>query len=133
MKKFVFILHYAILVLFLAVLITIAALFGIKSKEVFVLFCSLFGMTSPILYLVLGIFKEYKYMNYHMPKFMIIANVTTVILATLELYVYFKLPNNYFETLWYAYEIVLVGIIFLPIIIAYIINKIIKKKKSLKK
>ncbi len=133
MKKFVFVLHYAIIILFLAILITITALFGIKSKETFILFCSLFGMTSPILYLVLGMFKEYKYLKYHMPKYMIIANVTTVILATLELYIYFKLPNNYFTKLWYVYEIVLVGIIILPISIAYIVNKIIKKKKMLKK
>lgn len=133
MKKFVFVFHYAIIILFLAILITITALFGIKSKETFILFCSLFGMTSPILYLVLGMFKEYKYLKYHMPKYMIIANVTTVILATLELYIYFKLPNNYFTKLWYVYEIVLVGIIILPISIAYIVNKIIKKKKMLKK
>ncbi len=133
MKKFVFVLHYAILVLFLAILITITALFGIKSKETFILFCSLFGMTSPILYLVLGMFKEYKYMNYHMPKYMIIANVTTVILATLELYIYFKLNNNYFTKLWYVYEIILMGIIILPTAIAFVVNKIIKRKKSLKK
>ena len=87
-------------------------------------------MTSPILYLVLGMFKEYKYLKYHMPKYMIIANVTTVILATLELYIYFKLPNNYFTKLWYVYEIVLVGIIILPISIAYIVYK---KEKNVKK
>lgn len=129
-KEFLFKFHYAILFTFALCCVIILANYKIDSEILFIVFNSLFCITHSFVYLILGAYKEYKYLDYKMPKYMMIASVTSCIVGVLTLYVYFKLENNGFDKFWWIYDgVCLLGLI-LPIIIGYYIDKYYPKKEQ---
>lgn len=129
-NQFLFVLHYAILILFIVVFVIVTSVKGIKNETTFIVFCSMFCIAHPFVYLILGTYKEYKYPTYNLPRFSIGCMAVTCFFGVLTLYVFFKLGNNGFDTYWWLYEGISLACLILPMIIFYIVDKVKPKKEN---
>lgn len=118
---------YAIVTIAFITIGVLTALIG-KISVVYVVFqVYVFGvfMTLPLSYLLIGAVKEYKIMEYSMPRYATIFVVFTIIIGTVGLYAFYHLETiSKFNSHWPYY--------FVSVSVALLINFIVCLQQSKK-